>query len=197
MKMLMLSTHTFRTIILCCACCVAIGCSRWRVHKEIEMFTKTAIRIPDDMDVIQNGLLDSCVRPLPYKIKLIVYYTSKGCSSCNIGHLGDLEEFFNLKHGDSYSPVVIFAPEAQKYHELVHSLKLQAYPFPIYIDKNGSFERLNTNLPADTRYHTFLVDKNDYITLVGNPIWNEAIRILFFSTLDNMLSHDGVYVPEK
>ena len=46
-------------------------------------------------------------------------------------------------------------------------------------------------------YHCFLMDKNDEIVLVGDPVASDAMWNLFKATLDNMLAHDGVYVPDE
>ncbi len=46
-------------------------------------------------------------------------------------------------------------------------------------------------------FHTLLLDKDNRVVLVGNPLASDAMWTLFKSTLDNMLAHDGVYVPEK
>lgn len=133
-----------------------VGCSQWYVRTEIRAFQKAAVRIPNDMEVIQNGkLLDSVTPVQSYKIKFVIYYSSKGCASCNINHLNDLDTLFSLKRDGLFSPVVIFAPEAQKYKELLQNLRVQAYSFPICIDKSNEFQQFNKNLPADTRFHSF------------------------------------------
>lgn len=42
------------------------------------------------------------------------------------------------------------------------------------------------------------MDKNDEIVLVGDPVASDAMWNLFKATLDNnMLAHDGVYVPDE
>lgn len=188
----------FRTIISFCLIVLTPSCTQWRIKKEIESFSKTPIHIPVDMEVIQDGIIsNSTAKSFAYKIKLVIYYTSAGCMSCNINHLSDLEDVFSLRHNGMFSPIVIFSPDTQAYKELIRNLKLQAYPYPIFIDKNNMFQQLNRSLPSDTRFHNFLLDKNNRVVLVGNPIWNETIKALFYPTLDNMLAHDGLYVAEQ
>lgn len=46
-------------------------------------------------------------------------------------------------------------------------------------------------------YAILLLDRNNRVVLVGNPLINDAMRALFKATLDNMLAHDGVYVPDE
>ena len=50
---------------------------------------------------------------------------------------------------------------------------------------------------ADPRFQSFLLDRNNRIVLIGNPLNGDAMWELFKSTLENMLAHDGEYVPEN
>lgn len=89
------------------------------------------------------------------------------------------------------------APDSLRIKDVIKLLKFSQVPYPVYIDEAEQFTQLNSFLPEDTRYHTFLLDRNDCIVLVGNPLGSDAMWALFRSTLDNMLAHDGLYVPEE
>lgn len=77
------------------------------------------------------------------------------------------------------------------------SLKEHAFPFPVFIDRTNEFIRRNDPILADTRFQSFLLDRNNRIVLIGNPLNGDAMWNLFESTLENMLAHDGEYVPEN
>ena len=64
------------------------------------------------------------------------------------------------------------------------------------LDRSNSIRRNNPFLKYHHRYQGFLLDKNDKIVLVGNPIGSDAMWSLFRKTLDNMLANDGLYIPE-
>ena len=64
-----------------------------------------------------------------------------------------------------------------------------------YIDKKNEFCSINSNI-LKSNYSTFLVDKNNRVVLVGNPLSSDAMWSLFRKTLDNMLANDGLYVPQ-
>lgn len=65
------------------------------------------------------------------------------------------------------------------------------------VDKNNEFIAKNNFIPDNAIYHCFLMDKNDEIVLVGDPVASDAMWNLFKATLDNMLAHDGIYVPDE
>ena len=86
----------------------------------------------------------------------------------------------------------------QKYikGQQVQFSEFQRHSYPIYIDRSNSIRRNNPFLKYHHRYQGFLLDKNDKIVLVGNPIGSDAMWSLFRKTLDNMLANDGLYIPE-
>ena len=191
----------YRKILLLNFVILIASCSQWRIKNEIESFSKEAIRLPTDLEIVQDGVVlpDSLKQTLTNPVKLILYFSANRCTSCVIKGLRDYDKIFALKVENQFSPLIIFSPRdrAQEYKALITDLKLQSLPYPIYIDKHDEFQQLNTKLPEDTRYHIFLLDKDNHIVLVGNPLASNAMWSLFKSTLDNMLAHDGVYVPEK
>lgn len=190
-----------RKALLLCLVIFVASCSQWRIKSEIESFSKESIRLPTDLEIVQDGVVlpDSLKQTMTNPIKLVLFFSADRCTSCVIGRLGDYEKIFSLRAENQFSPIIIFSPkeDPREYKTLITDLKIQSLPYPIYIDKHNKFQQENPKLPEDTRYHTFLLDKNNHVVLVGNPLASDAMWSLFKSTLDNMLAHDGVYVPEK
>ena len=94
-----------------------------------------------------------------------------------------------------FSPIIIFSLNNQ-YYSFTSNLQSHGIDFPVVIDKYNDFRSINHSIPADSRYHTFLLDRNNRVVLVGNPLASNAMRSLFRKTLDNMLANDGLYIPE-
>lgn len=150
------------------------------------------------MEVIQNGIVQLIDNTYYTKScpKLVIYYSRKGCNDCNISHIHDFQKLFELKTASEFSIFIIVSPK-DLYDSSIAQIKHQRHPFAVYIDKHDEFISLNHVMPDDSTYHSFLVDKNNKVVLVGNPLSSEAMWNLFLATLDNMLAHDGIYVPEK
>jgi hypothetical protein len=60
-------------------------------------------------------------------------------------------------------------------------------PQTIFIDSTNIFSIKNPNIPLETKYHTFLLDPNNNVVLVGNPITNEKIREIFLAIIEKKL----------
>ena len=54
----------------------------------------------------------------------------------------------------------------------------------VLIDKQSQFRKANPQIPKETMYHTFLLDKNSNVVLVGNPVHNEDVKKLLYRILN-------------
>ncbi len=57
---------------------------------------------------------------------------------------------------------------------------------------------LTTNpIPSDYRFHTFLLDKDNRVVLVGSPIGNPKMWELYKSTIARLAAHGGTLPDEQ
>ena len=60
-------------------------------------------------------------------------------------------------------------------------------PQTIFVDTANVFTESNPNIPSESMYHTFLLDENNNVILVGNPIVNEKIADMLPSIVEEKL----------
>ena len=53
-----------------------------------------------------------------------------------------------------------------------------------YLDSANIFEHQNQHIPSDVLFHTFLLDENMNVVLVGDPIRNKEINKIFWDILN-------------
>ena len=58
---------------------------------------------------------------------------------------------------------------------------------PIYLDKSHLFKSNNKFLPEEKQYHVFLIDENNNVLLVGNPLLNPHVCDIMYKIIDNKL----------
>jgi hypothetical protein len=77
-----------------------------------------------------------------------------------------------------------FVIQSRNYDEAGHYI-IHAMPdIPVIYDSTGVFIKQN-NLPEEQRYHTFLLDKNKKILLVGSPIGNDKLWDMYKEIIKN------------
>ena len=73
-----------------------------------------------------------------------------------------------------------FHPKDTK--EIRYLLKRNGFDRPVYIDLDDRLNKLN-KFPADMTFQTFLLDKNNKIVALGNPVHNTAVKDLYLKQI--------------
>jgi len=163
------------------------SCSgRREIRNEMKAFVSDRIELPDDMDCVDCGdigqYLDTAQRA-----KLIVYYDTLSCQSCNVSHIGSLKPLIERsRKTGKFDVLVIFSPRPDESTAVITQLILMKVDFPVCVDTYGSFKRKNNFIPADVRFHTFLVDRRWKPIFVGNPLDSDELSKLFDKALQKI-----------
>ena len=123
------------------------------------------------------------------RLKLLIYADSSGCSPCVINKMflwDNLIEYSKEYKGD-LKFYFIFSPRKRDVKEVQIALINNAFDYPVLIDALGEFEKLNSHLPKNKAFHTFLLDENNNVILAGNPLYNKKIRKMFYKIVEEKL----------
>lgn len=124
---------------------------------------------------------------IPYQIpeseyKIVLYVDSVGCTSC-ILQLHKWKEL--IEEVDSLSagtvPVLFFFHPKDK-REISYLLKRDDITIPVCIDKEDRFNTMN-NFPNNQSFQCFLLDKDNKVILIGNPVHNTRIKDMYLSEI--------------
>lgn len=114
--------------------------------------------------------------------KVLVFVDSIGCTSCKL-QLHRWKEL--IQHTDSITqgtvPFLFFFQSDDK-KEIRYLLKKDNFDLPICVDQADRLNGLN-HFPADGKFHTFLLDKDNKVVVIGNPIHNPNIRELYIKEI--------------
>ncbi len=109
--------------------------------------------------------------------KIVVFADSLGCQPCNL-RLGELGlKVREIKYINENVHFVIIVQNSD-YHSFEHDAHHNIPDFPFVYDPTGLFLTVN-DLPDDNRFHSFLLDRNNKILLVGNPLGNDNLWELY------------------
>jgi hypothetical protein len=112
----------------------------------------------------------------------IVSYIDGDCSEC-VKNLDKWEEF--SKHHQKFGyMILIYSSNIRLFY--FQLFKKRDYEIPIYYDPDRQFQQIN-HLPDDKSFNTFLIDKENRIVQIGNPIDDEQHLKLY---LDNLTSSE-------
>ena len=114
--------------------------------------------------------------------KVLVFVDSLGCTSCKL-QLSRWKEF--IRYTDSISqkniPFLFFFQFDDQWE--IHSLLIREnFDKPICLDRSDSLNRLN-HFPKDIRFQVFLLDKNNKVVVIGNPVHNPNVKELYLEEI--------------
>ena len=114
--------------------------------------------------------------------KVLVFVDSIGCTSCKL-QLSSWKEF--IRYTDSISqkniPFLFFFQFDDQWE--IHSLLIREnFDKPICLDRSDSLNQLN-HFPKDIRFQVFLLDKNNKVVVIGNPVHNPNVKELYLEEI--------------
>lgn len=109
------------------------------------------------------------------EFKIIQYVDSFECAPCILDNLHVWNTLINDKRLENAKVKFAFivAPSREKLEDAYLSVNSSGVKAIIYMDSLSVFGRKNPKIPPKSLYHTFVLDRNNNVVLVGNPILNK------------------------
>lgn len=167
------------TIIGLMMCSFFSGCKseKEQVRDNIEQMKSRPIELClDKMECRRNPL-----SKLGKKFTMVVYVDSAVCSPCALGKL----RFWNpliseaKKERIDIDYVFILSPKKEELEDVNMDLEITDLQSSVYLDTENVFQRSNVTIPKGQQYHSFLLDKEFNVILIGSPIEKEKIKCIY------------------
>ena len=140
------------------------------------------IVFPDNL-ISTRYLTDTTDFRIPQsEYKVLVYVDSIGCTSCKL-QLHKWKELIEYTDSVAKEEVpFLFFFHSKDYKEIRYLLKRDGFDRPVCIDMDDRLNKLN-KFPADMTFQTFLLDKNNKVAALGNPVHNTAVKDLYLKQI--------------
>lgn len=172
-----------RSLLLCVALSVA-ACGGISNTQQLQRLYGNQI----DLSVLPRQVETS---PTP---KIVVFHDRNQCSKCQLGRISDWDEILDLLDSLRLPVPVWFviappADEAGEIRRTIRDLRLQRYS--IEIDSTNRFAQRNRVIPADALFHTFLLDEQNRIVVVGSPLFNDRMWRIYRTEIEKLCKQNG------
>ena len=148
-----------------------------RAEATIEEWLNKEIRIPKNITFKSMGRDTACTNILNHRHKVLVYLDSLGCIPCRL-RLVEWKEYIDNCQLKGSDVGFLFVVQSSNYKHLEEKLYTDLFFYPIIYDSKNEFDKLN-KFPKEERFRTFLLDARNRVVLVGSPIENEKIHVLY------------------
>ena len=151
----------------------------------VEEWQGKEVRFPEN-PVFTRQLSDTVDYRIPEtEYKVLVYVDSIGCTSCKL-QLPQWKEF--IAYVDSVSggkiPFLFFF-QSKDNKELRYILKRDNFRLPVCVDSQNEFGKLN-RFPNEQMFQTFLLDQDNRVKVIGNPIHNLSVKELYLKEIEGV-----------
>lgn len=125
-------------------------------------------------------------------VKILTYYSAEGCTPCKLKELLQWKPLIEEYATDSLVRFIfVLNPANTTEREIEMTLYGMRFAHPVFYDRSGSFESSNPGLPENPVFHTFLLDRDNRVVLVGSPIGNPKMWTLYTSTIAKLIEGGG------
>lgn len=158
-----------------------MGCSSQETDyaKIVQDMVGKTIVYPDSIETLDGIIFE---RPLT-DYTILSYYDATGCTSCRM-KLSKwnklLKEIDSLKNDVTISLILVAETTKPKHIDII--AQQNKFHHTILMDSNNEFAKIN-HIPEDTELQCFLLNKENEIILLGNPLDNPAIWKLYTSEI--------------
>ena len=135
----------------------------------------------DSMDCVDNHVV-SKVKVSENCFKVVNYIDSVGCTPCRL-NLTKWKEFIHDLNQVSIDSTLVLMIVSDSRFNVVYQISMwDKFTYPIYIDVADSLNRLN-HFSSDERFQTLLLDKDNKVVAIGNPINNPKVKELYLKII--------------
>lgn len=139
-------------------------------------------RIPAEVDVSHylSDTVDYAYNDRSAKI--LVYVDSAGCTSCKI-QLELWKDFMEQVRLAGVKGIpFLFVFQTNEEEEIEDLLRTNYFSDPVCFDREDQWNLLN-RFPEDDRFHTFLLDENNKVVLLGDPTRSILLKDMYLKQL--------------
>lgn len=163
------------------------GCQENGIRRMYHKMVANTIILPDSLARAYDReveIVDG--RFMSDSMLFVVYVDSTKCGTCFLENLRVYEPVYKLSQETSlFKLVILFSPSLRMPPLIEEYASRQGYPFPVYFDRGHTFSERNKLLPEDSRFHSFLLNKERYPVLIGDPT-NPNILLLLKDYMLNL-----------
>lgn len=150
-----------------------------------EMMKESVSLRLNNMEIIYPDSLKH-IEPEIKDYKLVIYSDTTNCSMCFVNSLKEWNDMLCLQK-EYQNLSLIFIMQGRKNMLELHRkvLNESTLQYPIYLDVENIFQETNPHIPKNKLIHTFLLDKENNVIVVGNPLTNDRIKSMMIDVLND------------
>lgn len=177
--------QVWKWLVCLCICLVVVSCEeseKERLNRLVKEWEGKEILFPTNSTFTIQGkdTVDFDFKDADYKI--VTYIDSIGCTSCKL-QLHNWKKLMERVESLSDKTVAfVYYFCINKKRDLQSLTKADGFKHPVCFDDKDLFNKLN-RFPTDVSFQTFLLDKENKVLAIGNPVHNKEVEKLYLEVV--------------
>jgi hypothetical protein len=150
------------------------------VKKIVAEWTGKEVKFPAGMECFKMDSLVPCPDINGDNYKILLYIDSAGCTGCRLqlGKWKNLIESADTLFSKKPEFILVFQTKHNGEKEIKQLMRQNGFGYPVFLDVGNSTFTIN-NFPKEQEYRCFLLDGENKVVMVGNPVLNRGIWELY------------------
>lgn len=140
------------------------------------------IIFPDSLEFTLFGKDLVCDTIPLSEYKIVTYIDSLGCASCKLRLPSWMELIQQLDAMDRKVPILFYLHPFDS-RSLKAILRRDNFNYPVCMDADDQLNKIN-RFPSNIDFQTFLLDKDNKVVAMGNPVHNPKVKELYLNILN-------------
>lgn len=164
--------------LFCLGGLLLLGCTtgKGKYYKEVKAWIGREIVFPQ-VSMKYNGCDTVCTDWEHKKYKILRYVDSVGCTPCKL-QLLEWNEYLKTLHTLSADVACIIVLGMKDFAEFEYVQRMDHFEYPVVYDAGLEWDALN-HFPEKAALQVFLLDENNRVIALGDPVRNMAVRKLY------------------
>lgn len=172
-------------MVLCFLAVASTGCKKARLRAQLKELMSSTIVLPEKITCVYNGEVFPMPDSLQNRPKLIVYIDSTECTTCRISRFGAYRFLFDrASQTGQISVCLLLANTSFGVIPLDRYLADRELDFPVFIDEENVFLKMNPLMAMDECFHSVFVDERGTPQIVGDPVVNDGVLSIYKEKYD-------------
>ena len=149
-----------------------------RIARLLNEWNRKEIKFPDHSVFTIQGKDTVSMDYRNTDFKIITYVDSIGCTSCKLQLHRWKELIAEMDSVTSGTVPFLFYFHPKDMKELRYLTRRDNFTYPVCFDEDDEFNSLN-RFPSEMTFQTFLLDKENKVIGMGNPVHNPKVKELY------------------
>ena len=148
------------------------------IEKETKEFINTKVVFPSQglCKGYYSMYTDTTVK---YEYELVKFITSEACTSCKLNAIVNEEKYAKDHKINNLGMTYVISTSSDNYSNLLSLLYSERTEACVYIDTCNAFISTNPQIPNNEMFHTFVINREGKVLMVGSPFQNKKMEALF------------------